>query len=86
MDRNLKLRLYDVGYEVGPSCSTCMHQDFSGPGINGLCKLFKYQPASSITGGGEQHMTITRAGRCKFHQLGDEAELAVDAFLEFSAS
>ncbi len=82
MDHNKYLKLLEIGYEIRPVCSTCVHGRFENAyEIFGTCKLHSYQHLKHSQS--ERELSVFRAGCCQNHEPNPGTEAALHGFKEF---
>lgn len=63
MDANKLMKLQEIGYQLPPSCSICVHGNFRGNAEFGGCTLHRYDHLKHDANGKE--LSVHRTGRCR---------------------
>lgn len=81
MDVNKRLKLVEVGYEIGPSCGTCKHGRFEYEERFGTCEVNEYQHLKHT--GKPRKLSVYEFGRCPKFERAGWVEHAIHGFKEF---
>jgi hypothetical protein len=82
VDENKRLKLVDIGYEIRPSCLTCVHGRFENPNeVFGTCKKHEYRHMKHSEK--RRELSVFKAGSCIDHELSPDVEALIHGFKEF---
>lgn len=82
MDENKRLKLVEIGYEIRPTCNTCIYGRFDNLyEIFGTCKKYSYEHLKHSDK--KRELSVFKAGSCPEHEMDPGTEAAMHGFKEF---
>ncbi len=82
MDENKRLKLVEIGYEIRPTCITCVHGRFDNVfEIFGTCKLHSYEHLKHSAK--KRELSVFKSGCCTEHEMNPGTEATMHGFKEF---